>query len=103
MDLREKIELSVGEVHFGDLRAHVARDAVVVVADALDLVEVGFAVASDDVERVGAWIGDGSMRKPRQGEVEAWAADPDVRFVSLIVQPFVLVRPMRARAEDRVS
>ena len=103
MDLREKLELSVGEVRFSDLRAHAARDAIVVVADALDLVEVGFAVASDDVERVAAWIGDASMRKPRRAELVGWEADPDARFQSLIVAPFVLVRPTRARPEDRAS
>lgn len=103
MDLREKLELSVGEVLYSDLAAHAARDAIVVVADALDLVDVGFAVASDDVDRVGAWIGDGSMRKPRRAELERWQKDADVRFLSLIVAPFVLVRPTRARAEDRVS
>ena len=103
MDLREKLTLSVGEVHFGDLRAHAARDAVVVIAAGLDLVDVGFAVASDDVDRVGGWIGDGSMRKPKKSEVDGWERDPDARFVSLIVAPFVLVQPTRAPAAERVS
>ena len=103
MKLREKLELALGEVRFEDRRAHAARDAVVVVADHLDLVEVGFAVAIDDVDRVGAWIGAGSMRKPTPGEMDGWAADPEARFLSVIVAPFVLVRPGRAAATERVS
>lgn len=93
--MRDRIKALVGDVFWSDLSAHAARDAIIVVADHLDLVEAGVAVASDDTEAVGAWIAAQSIRKPSAAELARWSADPAAIFESLIVQPFVLVRPRR--------
>ena len=38
----------MGPVTFGDLRAHVTRDAVIIVDTSLDLLDVAVCVAKDD-------------------------------------------------------
>ena len=61
--------------------------------EGLELAEVAAAVASDDQAKVKEWIDDESLRRPTVDEVTAWADDP-VAFYAVIVQPFVLCRPI---------
>ena len=91
MTLRERLAERMGEVRWSDLRAHAARDAIILVARDLDLLDVGVAVATDEKERVAAWIEAGRLRKPSAADLGAWERDGDARFVSVVVQPFVLV------------
>ncbi|AUX21257.1 hypothetical protein SOCEGT47_017370 [Sorangium cellulosum] len=90
--MREQLTETLGEVLWTDLRAHVARDAVILVASDLDLVDVGVAVASNDAAAVQAWISAGKLTKPTAEELARWPLQVDLRFVSLVVAPFVLVR-----------
>jgi hypothetical protein len=91
--MRERLAAFLGEVFWSDLAAHAARDALIVVAEGVDLLDVGVAVATDDAEQVGRWIGGGQIKKPTAAQLDRWKAEPAARFESLIVQPFVLVRP----------
>lgn len=88
---RQKLNESVGPVGYGDLSAHLQRDAVFVVAPSIELVDCGVAVAMDEVETVRMWIETGALRKPSAAERAQWAAHGGT-FLSLVVQPFVLVR-----------
>lgn len=90
--MREQLAETLGEVFWTDLRAHVARDAVILVAADLDLLDVGEAVASNDTTAVEAWITAGKLTKPTAEELARWPLQADLRFVSLVVAPFVLVR-----------
>jgi hypothetical protein len=93
--VREELERKVGDVFFSDLRAHIARDAVIVVADVLELAVAGEAIATDDVPRVTEWIRTGHLTKPTAEELARWPDLPTARFASLVVAPFVLVhRPV---------
>lgn len=74
------------------LRPHHERDALWVVATALDLEAVGAALARDDAEAVRAWLADGSLCKPAQEQLDRWEHDPLHPLSMLIVQPFVLVQ-----------
>lgn len=89
--IRIKLTESMGPVVYSDLAAHLHRDAVFVVARSLELVTCGVAVATDDVDRVQAWIASGDLRKPSRAEREAWAAGSG-SFTAVVVQPFVLVQ-----------
>lgn len=89
--IRQKLAESVGTVGYGDLSAHLQRDAVFVVAGSVELVECGVAVAMDEVETVKLWIDTGALRKPSREERAVWA-DRGGTFIALVVQPFVLVR-----------
>ncbi|AUX40951.1 hypothetical protein SOCE26_023530 [Sorangium cellulosum] len=90
--MREQLARTLGEVFWTDLRAHVARDAVILVAADLDLLDVGEAIASNDTATVEAWIADGKLTKPTAEELSRWPLQLELRFMSLVVQPFVLVR-----------
>lgn len=87
--IRENLESMMGPVLQSDLQAHLARDAVFLVATHLSLLDVGVSVAMDDVDAVKRWIDAGELRKPTQPERDAW---PDGVWLSIVVQPFVLVQ-----------
>lgn len=74
------------------LRPHHERDALWVVATALDLEAVGAALTRDDAELVRAWLASGSLRKPEKVELDNWNSDPLHPLSMVIVQPFVLVQ-----------
>lgn len=95
--IRAKLTESVGPVGFGDVKAHLARDAVFVVAPSLDLVDCGVAVAMDEIETVKLWIDAGALRKPSRQERARWLEQGGT-FLALVVQPFVLVQ-VEATAE----
>ena len=90
--IRHKLESTVGPVHFSDVRAHLERDAVFVVAADLSLVTCGVAVAMDDVANVKAWIDAGSLRKPSAKERESWPTQADRTWTAVVVAPFVLIQ-----------
>lgn len=90
--MRETLRASMGPIEFSDLRAHLVRGAVIVVDRSLDLLEVGEAVARDDKTRVTAWIEAGLIGKPSLETIERWSKMTGAAWVSLVVQPFVLLR-----------
>ncbi|WP_256995666.1 DUF2288 domain-containing protein [Halomicronema hongdechloris] len=74
------------------LQPHANRDAVVVVDQALDLVDVGVAIATDNVTSVDHWIGEQLLRKPTLDQLIRWERTEGLRFQALIVPPYVLVQ-----------
>lgn len=90
--MQSTLEASLGPIAFSYLRAHVARDAVIVVAQSLDLLVVAEAVARDDKAAVASWIAQGKLGKPTLDALERWARATGDIGVSVVVQPFVLVK-----------
>jgi hypothetical protein len=91
-DLRTELQENVDVVIWEWLMPHVRRDAVVIVNPGLDLVDVGVAIANDQVLSVQRWIGEQLLYKPSPEQVEQWQDTPDTNFIALIVQPYVLVQ-----------
>jgi hypothetical protein len=95
--MRDKLSAQVGDVFWSDLRAHAARDALIVVAEGLDLASVGEALSRDDTKQVEAWIAAGKIGKPSAEDLARWSVETAAVFESLIVAPFVLVRRRSGR------
>ena len=74
------------------LSPHADRDAIVVVDPGLDLVDVGMAIATDNVASVQRWIGEQLIAKPSATQMASWGRDRAKRLKTLIVQPYVLVQ-----------
>ena len=90
--IRQRLEEDAGPVHGSDLKAHLDRDAVLVVAPSVALLDCAMALATDDAAKVAAWLADATLRRPTQDERAAWPVDEDRRWVAVIVRPFVLVQ-----------
>jgi hypothetical protein len=95
-DLRAELAESLDEAEWEWLIPHVRRDAVVVVANELDLIDVGVAIANDSVTVVQRWISEELITKPSSTQLSDWNGDRTKRFNTLIVQPYVLVQELTA-------
>ncbi|MEO0771352.1 MAG: DUF2288 domain-containing protein [Cyanobacteria bacterium J06649_4] len=98
-DLLTELTEMMGPVQWEWLKPHVQRDAVVVVNEALNLAEVGVAIASNNTQTVERWITEQLILKPNAEQLAVWSAE-DKRFMSLIVQPYVLVQEPSATSDS---
>jgi hypothetical protein len=90
-EIRGQLAQELAEVEWGEIIPHAKRDAVIVVAPTLDLLDVGEAIANDNVSLVQQWIAQALIHKPSSEELQLWNEQPTQIFNTLIVQPFVLV------------
>ena len=89
--LTAKLSEDLAEIPWTEIKPHAQRDAVIVVNDALNMVEVGVAIASDQVDKVQHWIAEALVQKPSAEQLSLWNDDPSTLFETLIVQPYVLI------------
>ncbi|MEM9770964.1 MAG: DUF2288 domain-containing protein [Cyanobacteria bacterium P01_D01_bin.73] len=92
MDLRQQLTESLDEAAWEWLEPHAKRDAIIWVSEEIGLVDVGLAIASDNATQVQRWIDEQVIRKPNAQQLGQWNKDSSVRFRSLIVAPFVLIK-----------
>jgi hypothetical protein len=92
MDIKNQLLGELAEVEWSDLIPHAHREALILVSNSLDLVEVATAIAGDNVELVQNWIGGKLIEKPTQEQLSDWNSQPNNLFNTLIVQPFVLIQ-----------
>lgn len=95
-DLRAELTESLDEAEWEWLIPHVKRDAVILVALKLNLLDVGIAIAGDNIHQVEQWIDQQLIAKPSDAQLGEWNANPTKRFSTLIVQPYVLVQEIAA-------
>jgi hypothetical protein len=91
-NLRAELTEMMDEVEWSWLLPHAKRDALIVVTPEMDLLEVGVAIANDNVVRVQHLIGEQLIYKPSIAQLDDWNQNPSKRFTALIVQPYVLVQ-----------
>ena len=91
-EIRKKLEEDMADVNWNDIKPHAQRDAVIVVNETLNLLDVGVAIAQDDKKAVEHWITEQLISKPSNQQLSDWNIDQTQLFKTLIVQPFVLVQ-----------
>jgi len=57
----------------------------------LALMDAAIAIAEDDVTSVERWIALGQLLRPAASQLNAWHAQDEKPFQSVVVSPFVLV------------
>lgn len=91
-DIKTRLTQDLADVDWNDIKPHAQRDAVIVVNEKLDILEVGVAIAKDDTVAVQHWITEQLIKKPSNQQLSNWNVNPSQIFKTLIVQPFVLVQ-----------
>jgi hypothetical protein len=90
-DLKQQLQEQIAEINWQDLKPHAQRDALIIVNENLDLVEVGCAIAQDQSKLVQNWISEQLIQKPTAQQLSLWNENLNKKFKTIIVQPFVLV------------
>ena len=91
--LRRKLRSEIDRVSIKPLIPHFERDALFLIDDTLDIVEVGIALATDNAELCSQWLQSQKLVRPTKSQMDEWAKDVLAQhFEFLVVQPFVLVR-----------
>jgi hypothetical protein len=90
--LEKELRASIGQVTWADLRRHLVRDGIIIVAPELALLEAAVKIAENDQSKVAEWIQDGLLTKPNASQLEHWEKNLDLPFLSVVVQPFVLIQ-----------
>ncbi|OKH35229.1 hypothetical protein NIES2119_20855 [[Phormidium ambiguum] IAM M-71] len=91
-DLKAELTASVDEAEWQWLLPHVVRDSLIVVTPELNIVDVGMAIANNNVSLVQNWISQELIHKPSLTQMSDWQANLSKRFNALIVRPFVLIQ-----------
>lgn len=91
--LYDQLQAEVGVASWDALSPHAERGALFWVAGALDLVEVGVALALDQATSVQGWLEAGSLLLASHSGPRDFSA-----FRFLIVQPFVIATPLELPA-----
>ena len=91
-ELREKLQQNLDQAEWEWLIPNVQKDAVILVAENLDLLDVGEAIASDNISSVQHWIDEQLLIKPTVDQVGEWNLNRDKRFNALIVEPYVIIK-----------
>ncbi len=93
-ELRSQLVEALDEAEWDWLEPHAKRDSVIIVSAALNLIDVGEAIANDNVTYVQRWIAEALIQKPSPDQLSDWQQDRAKRFNALIVQPYVLVQEL---------
>lgn len=91
-DLRAELTENLDEAEWEWLIPHAQRDALILVAVGLDILDVGVAIAGDNVSQVETWIDEALITKPSVTQIGEWNTQGAKRFKTLIVQPYVIVQ-----------
>lgn len=99
-DLKAELTASLDEAEWQWLLPHVRRDCLIIVTPELNIVDVGAAIANNDVPLVQNWINQQLIHKPSLTQMADWQANLSKRFNALIVQPFVLIQELTATKQN---
>jgi hypothetical protein len=90
-DIKTQLAEEIAEVEWEVLIPHAHRDAIILVDRGLPLLDVAVAIAKDDQMSVRHWISEALITKPSQQQLSDWNGNPEQKFTTVIVQPFVLI------------
>jgi hypothetical protein len=89
--IQEQLAQDLADVSWKDIIPHCQRDAVIVVYEGLDMIEVGVAIAQDNIAQVQVWVAEQLLQKPSAQQLSLWNQSPEKLFSVLIVAPYVLM------------
>ncbi len=76
---------------FTELQRFFAQGCVIRVAEELDLLDVGVALAEDDATQIEGWKNSGQVALLEDAIAQSWLAD-DVTLWTVVIKPWVVVQ-----------
>ena len=92
-DLSDKLKSEVQIANWDMLMLHHKRGGLFMVEGEINLVEVGVALASDQVDLIKNWQVSGNFKAPNEKEISIWSKTPSKDLAEfLIIQPYVIIK-----------
>lgn len=91
-DIRQRLQGDIANISWKEIIPHAKRDAVVVIDEKLDLLDVAEAIALDKTIVVNGWIAENLIKKPSIVQLNDWNNNPEIKFTTAIIQPFVIIQ-----------
>ncbi|OUR93521.1 hypothetical protein A9Q84_18790 [Halobacteriovorax marinus] len=91
-NLKEKLTGEREKARWLMLEEHNKREALLIVATDLDLIDVAVAVASDDVKLIKTLLDSEQLKRPDETMVKLFEEETDFNFNFVIIQPYVLAQ-----------
>jgi hypothetical protein len=93
IELREKFKTEIEKADWDMIIPHHEKQSVFILDNTLELIVVGEALAQDNTELVSLWLGNKSLCKPTDEQVNRFNETPFKKICDfLIIQPFVLIK-----------
>lgn len=89
--LKAKITGETARIGWHELQKFYAAGSVVVAAPAQDLVEVAFALATDQKAQVAEWLAAGLLWRATEQEARRWF-EQNAELWAVVVSPWILVQ-----------
>ena len=96
MELKQKLKEEVAAISWNSLAPHDKRGCVLILHEELDLVETAMAVAEDNSSLIAEHLDKNLLSRPTESQKDSWAK-VGMTFNFLIVQPFVLIKPLQLK------
>lgn len=84
--------------YWEDLAPHQQRGGLLLVAPTLDLLDVAVAMATDDKQRITAWLASGALRRASEQDRARFETDAEedtaLSFQFVVVQPWVVAQAL---------
>ncbi len=89
--LKAKLTGETARINWHELQKFYAAGAVIEVSAGLDLVEVAYAVATDDKTQVASWLQAGQLGQVADVQAQHWYQH-NTELWAVVVSPWVLVQ-----------
>ncbi|MGH1538670.1 MAG: DUF2288 domain-containing protein [Gammaproteobacteria bacterium] len=90
---QEKVKI-IGETAkapWKELERFYAQGILILVSDTLDLIEVSYAISTDNTKQVNQWMESGLLSRNFDQQVKSWA-DDNTDVWTVVIRPWVLVQ-----------
>jgi hypothetical protein len=91
-NLKEKLTSEKEKVKWIALEEHHEREALLIIKNHLDLIDVGVSIANDDVQKVKEWLSTEDIKRPDEEMVNNFKENDQTYFEFIIIQPYVLAQ-----------
>lgn len=88
---KAKIVAETAMIHWKELEKFYAQGLLILVSDALDLVEVAYAISQDEAEQVTQWMESKLLIRDFNSQAIEWEKD-NREVWSVVIRPWILVQ-----------
>lgn len=92
LSLSEQLKSQIDRAHWKLLEDHHKRGALLLVSLTQDLVDVGVAIAQDNVQKIKELLDNGHLIRTTEELVAGFDKEENLEFNFIIIQPYVLIQ-----------